>query len=432
MANTREKIIRFLGSMKFALLLLGVLALSCAGGSFITQNQTYAWYAETYSERMAGLIMGLGLDDVFHSWWFVLITAFLCVNLLLCNLVRLPSLLKTWRRLGESVTMPDSCRRVRGNGDPEALLRRLGFSKIRKNGEVLESTKNRIGVWGAWVCHLGILIVIAGFGFGQMAKKTWSVYGVPGQSKPIGDTGLVLTIDSFRVDLRPDDTVEQYTAGLTVRREADGAEQSAQASVNHPASLFGLRFYQNAMGWAANVRVEKDGQPWQEEVLCRGDYLAVRDNEDLVVYFNDFYPDFVMDPENGPSSAGSSLKNPAYLYTVYYKGQVIGMNVLMNDYISVDEYSIWFENPQYYTLIQITRDPFTPLALVGGLIVLAGLVLAFYLQTAQIRCVRESTGTWLAEGYARKGGALFGETMRQAAKECGFEAVDSGEDSDER
>ena len=31
-----------------------------------------------------------------------------------------------------------------------------------------------------------------------------------------------------------------------------------------------------------------------------------------------------------------------------------------------------------------------------------------------------------------KGGALFGETMRQAAKECGFEAVDSGEDSDER
>ena len=34
---------------------------------------------------------------------------------------------------------------------------------------------------------------------GQMTQKQYSVYGVPGQTKPIGDLEMALTIDDFRV-----------------------------------------------------------------------------------------------------------------------------------------------------------------------------------------------------------------------------------------
>ena len=76
--NMLKKIWKFISSMRFAIALLLVLAVACSIGSLVTQNQTYAWYAQRYSERTAGLIVALHLDDAFHSWWFIAINAFWC------------------------------------------------------------------------------------------------------------------------------------------------------------------------------------------------------------------------------------------------------------------------------------------------------------------------------------------------------------------
>ena len=63
---------------------------------FITQGQIYEWYAQIYSDRIAALIIALSLDDAFHSWWFAPITAFLCVNLLMCSVLRFPQIRRNW------------------------------------------------------------------------------------------------------------------------------------------------------------------------------------------------------------------------------------------------------------------------------------------------------------------------------------------------
>ena len=89
-----KKIGRFLSSMPFAIGLLVLLAAICAVSSTITQGLSYEAYAAQYGERTAGLIMALRLDDAFHSWWFMGLSAVLCINLLCCNLIRLPSLLR--------------------------------------------------------------------------------------------------------------------------------------------------------------------------------------------------------------------------------------------------------------------------------------------------------------------------------------------------
>ena len=64
-----------------------------------------------------------------------------------------------------------------------------------------------------------------------------------------------------------------------------------------------MKFYQNSTGWAAQVDVYKDGAPIQQEVVCAGDYLSVKDKEGLVVLLNAFYPDYVMPHGVGPSTA---------------------------------------------------------------------------------------------------------------------------------
>ena len=335
-----KKIFKFISSMKFAIILLVILAVTCIVGSFVTQGQTYSWYSARYSERIAAMILALRLDDVFHSWYFILISAFLCLNLLLCNVIRLPGLISR-----------------------------------TKNSSFL---REKIGIWGAWVTHVGVLLLLLGYSLGQFTYQEYVAYGVPGQSIAIGDTGLVLTIDDFRIDLREDDTVEQYTSEITV------SGKSASVSVNHPADLYGLRFYQNSTGWAADVKVFKNGGLLQENVVCAGDYVAVADNPELVVLFNSFYPDYVLIQGQGPATLSGNVNNPGYLYSIYYQGQLIGMNVLLeDDYITIDDYVIVFSHPQNYTLLQIKRDSFTPLAFAGGMVILLGLFLSFYVKSGK-------------------------------------------------
>ena len=423
---TLKKIWKFIASMRFAIILLAVLAAACSAGSLITQGQSYAWYAQRYSERAAALILALRLDDAFHSPWFIVITAFLCLNLTLCNLMRLPQLLRRFRAEG------DASKALAGEGDvsasgvtdPKAVFARLGMPKpaalkTADGREALFASKHRAGLWGAWVCHLGILLLILGFGLGQMTQKQYTVYGVPGDSKPIGETGLYLTIDDFTIDRREDGSAAQYTSAVTVTNTASAgpAGGSAEISVNHPATLCGMKFYQNSTGWAATVNVEKDGEPLQSEVVCAGEALGVADKPELAILLNAFYPDYVMTPGVGPSTASGQLNNPAYLYSVYYEGRMIGMNALLEgEALTIDEYTVTFSDPRSYTLIQIKRDRFTWLALLGGLVTLLGLLLALYVQPEKAWAVREEDGGWTMYGAGRKGGALFRERVERAAK----------------
>ena len=421
--NTLKRIYKFIGSMRFAIILLVALALACSIGSLVTQGQTYDWYAQRYSERAAALIVALRLDDAFHSAWFIIITAFLCLNLTLCNLTRLPRLIGRTRAEGRPEGALESAGDVSREGvaDPKAAFTRLRMPgpvacKTADGREALFASKHRAGLWGAWVCHLGILLLILGFGLGQMTQAQYTVYGVPGDEKPIGDTGYTLKIEDFAVERRDDDSVAQYTAQISV--SGDDARRDAEISVNNPARLFGMKFYQNSVGWATRVNVLEDGKPLQSAVICAGEFLPVEDKPELVVYLNAFYPDYAMVPGVGPSSASEKLNNPAWLYSVYYQGQLLGMNALMaGEELTIDAYTVTFTDPQNYTLIQIKRDRFTWLALAGGLITMLGLLLAFYIQPAKIWAIREPDGRWTLRGACKKGGAIFKEQFDRA---CGL------------
>lgn len=405
--------------MQFAIILLVILVLACVGASFITQGQDYDWYKAAYSERTASLIMALHLDDAFHSWWFLAISAFLCLNLLLCNVLHLPKLLK---RIRNETTQPgEADASASGIADPAPVFERLHLHPVSKEIDgkpMLFAAKNKLGYWGAWVCHLGILLLIAGFALGQATKTEYTVYGVAGQSKMIGDTNLVLSIDNFRIGLREDDTVEQYTSEITVRDlsgsvGSDG--QSAAVSVNNPATLYGMRFYQNSTGWAARVSVTENGEPLESEIVCVGEGLQMLDRPDLVVYFQAFYPDYVLDPQNGPMTKTGQLNHPAYLYLITYQDQPIGMNALEDgETIKVSPYEITFSDPQPYTLIQIKKDSFTWLALVGGLVTMIGLFLALYVQPMRAWAVRDEDGTWTVSGASKKRGKFFTDEFDRA------------------
>ena len=427
--QTMKKVGRILSSMPFAIILLVLLAGACALCSTVSQGLTYEQYATQYGERTAGLIIALRLDDAFHSWWFIGLSAILCLNLLCCNLIRLPALLKRVKAFADpdSASPGSASAEAAGAGDPERLFTALRMPGAREGRDGrLFAAGNRAGFWGAWVCHLGILLLILGFTLGQMTMKQYTVYALPGQTKEMGDSGLDVSVDHFQITRAESGSVQQYTAQLTVTDSIAGTQESGKASVNAPANLFGYKFFQNSIGWGADVRVLKDGKELQTEALCAGEFFPVKDKQDLVVYFQAFYPDYVQSEGMMPQSASEEVRNPAYLYQVYYQGQLLGMNVLKaGEELTIDEYTVLFENPRNYTLLAVKRDSFTWMVLLGGLVTLTGLIMAFWLQPRAVWAVREGNG-WHVYGQCRKGGALFRDEFMKAAGEAGFHPCLSG------
>ena len=409
--------------MKTALVILMLLLAACLLGSVIPQGETESFYLSSYSESLAHVILALSIDDVFHSVWFIVISGFLCVNLLGCNLLRFPGLAKRTR---EGFEPAKRCAEMSAgtafefSGDPEKLFSDMGFNKLcpvtADSGETgFYSARHRAGLWGAWLTHLGILIIILGFSLGQIYTQKESVYGVAGQTKDVPGTDYSITIDRFETVLRDDETVEQYTSAVTVTDKATGEQRSGEVSVNHPLNLFGMKLYQNSTGWAADVLVYNDDELEQNETVCAGEILTVQSLPKLQLLFSAFYPDYVRGADGLPATASPALNNPAYLYSLFYDESMIGMNVLKDgEYISVDDYSFLFTSPQQYTLIQFKKDPFTFMVLIGGILICAALVFAFYIRTEELLVLRDSecNDKWKVFGYSRKGGVLYAEKLK--------------------
>ena len=338
--GTARKLFRFLRGMPFSFVLLFIIIAACVAGSIVPQGGSQRMYLEQYGPGMGKLITALQLDRVFTCWWFIALAALLCLNLILCSISRFPAVYRAWKAAG----------------------------------------KRRFGMWGSWLTHLGMLLMIIGFAAGQFLSTEAVAYGIPGSTQPLGDTGLTLTIDAFDVSLREDNTVEQYTATLTVA-DGKGQQRSGTASVNHPFDAFGYSFYQDSMGWANYVDIRKGGQLVKTDLLCAGEYTAPDDFPQLVLMFNKFYPDLVRGEDGSLSTASPHLNNPHSLYSIYYDGNLMAMNLTEpGQPIPVHDYEFTMRDPVEYTLIVAKSDPTAWLVGAASVIMLAGLFLSFYVR----------------------------------------------------
>ena len=333
-----KKIFRFLKGMPFSFILLGIISAACVLGSVIPQGQNAAYYMDLYGARRGGLIMALSLDRVFSCAWFIALAALLCFNLILCSISRVKGVVTAWKRT------------------------------------------RSIGIWGSWVTHLGILLLILSFALSQYTSGEEEIYGIPGSTQPLGDTGLSVTIDSFEVKLRDDFTVEQYVAGLTVRN-GKGESISGEASVNHPLKAFGFSFYQNSMGWADYVDIYKGAELVKTDLICTGEYTYPNDLPSLALMFNKFYPDFAQAVDGSLYTVTPLLNNPKSLYSIFYNGNLVSMDIAdPGEAIAVHEYIFVMRDPVQYTLIVGKTDPYAWTVFVSALVLMAGLVLSFYVR----------------------------------------------------
>lgn len=421
-----KKALRLFSSMSLALVLLGLIALACVAGGVIPQNGLPAQYEALYGPGWAAALQALQLHRVFSALWFQALVVLLMINLCLCSILRFPQTLRQMRR---GYTLD---RRLQTEAAPlaelpadraDAYFKAMGFPRWqtspREDGAWRYAARRKIGLWGSWVSHLGMLVIAVAFALGQWLMFEGSVYGVPGQTLPLADTSLTITINAFDILFRADDTVEQYVADLTVRDEAAGTSVSGRAMVNQPLNAYGKHFYQNSTGWAATLATYVGDELLDTRPFFAGESLDLQEISaealPLALVFHALYPDYIQGPD-GPRTRSPQLNNPAALFSLYYQGKLVDMNVAGMGYdIKVADTRFVLSAPRPYTLIQVVGDPAIPLATAGGGLMLVGLFLAFYWRPEELwaKVEGQKATVW---GRSPRGAQLFEDRARAALK----------------
>src|ERR1700691_5208625 len=159
------------------ILLILVVILSAAGTVILQRPATEAEEMQrAYSPHVLRLLDAVGLTDVFHAWWFVLLLSLVSLSIIAASVQRFPN---AWRFFSRPYKSPDeNFRKVLPTHklipiqDEEAalsiaerVLQKTGFRPeriVRENSFSLFGERNRISEMAVYIVHASLLLILLG------------------------------------------------------------------------------------------------------------------------------------------------------------------------------------------------------------------------------------------------------------------------------
>ena len=388
-----KKVFRYIRSMRFGILLLCLIAACSVAGTVIPQGREIAWYPQNYPSAHT-VILTLRPNRVFESWYFITLLALLCLNLSLCSLLRIRTVVRASRGETErAAAMPDT-----------VLLRPEGVEKLRAwledrhcRSEELDGAvvyyKNGIGRYGTFLLHLSILLTLV---FGALALYTPTVTDqscMPGESIVLED-GTEIHVLDFHIT---DETGRlDYRSHVQVTLPDGRRSEEAELSVNHPFSFGAYKLFQQSFGTAGSVTVtnlETGGT--DDFLLTEQAYLSA--DGITGIFYETLYPDFIRDPSGNVTFitiTEGSYPNPIYQFEVISDGEFTPTLAVPGDELELTGLRFTFNSPVEYPGIRIKHVSrlFNALLIASFMLMIAGLTLAFFFDPVLVKTD--------AEGYA--------------------------------
>jgi cytochrome c biogenesis protein len=399
--NLLASLWRAVGSTRLAIILLALLLLTSLLASLLPQlpgdpsvHEPWLAAVELRYRTATSLLHTLGLFDVYHSPWFLILVAALLVNTFLCTLQRLPRL---WRSLSRRpiVSQPDAFYHgfARHAEWPIGSLR-IGLAAARQTLQhrryrtfvELDQAGGRAHVYaeryrwsrtGTLLSHLALLLLLTAL----LARPAlaWQQRGLllfPGRIQPLYRApALAVEAGSLAIDRHPNGQPRQYRVPLTIL--VDGALLTTQTvSLNHPLTVRGIAFHLQSYGPAVRLATPEGSfdlaftNSQTEEVHLTGAGLTLR-----VAY----QPagDFPDDAAPGPTD--DSEHGSIFVEAITESGELLGSGVVpAGQEIVVRGMPLTFSLANYTTW-QISHDPTFGLAVAAAALLLAGTLISLWL-----------------------------------------------------
>lgn len=382
-----KKVFLFLRSMRFGMILLCLIMILSLAGSLIPQGEEAMTYVRAYGAGAASWIIRLGIDDLFHSWYFLLIMGLLCGNLLLCSILRFPKTLRTMEGLKRQAKEAEWDHPL-APGQAEKIRDRLSAMHFRRDGNLY--TAHGIGAYGSFLVHLSILLILLFGSLTLMMPKIQDLTVLPGDSLTLAD-GTEVTCLSFRIENEKGEL--DYTSLLRAISPGGDREKEQEVRVNEPLRFGQYKIYQQTYGTAGRVLIQNEGNGAEETLyLTEPAFLSIDSRNG--VYFQTLYPGYIQEDDGSYTlitSTAMGYADPVYSVQSISEGSSASVLAFPGETIRIGEISFTFLEPEEYPGLRIkTLSPF----LYGGLyfgfgLIVAALYLCFFHTPVCVRVEEE-------------------------------------------
>ena len=335
--------------MTFGMILLVLIAACSVAGSLIPQQREAMEYVSRYGADAAEWIMRLGLHDVFSAPYFIVLMAALCLNLLLCSVIRVVKLRGAGKRLQAAAAAME--RKPAPADQLHAYFARRGYRKTKQGGVTLYS-KYAVGFYGSFLSHLALIVLLV--------VGAATVYGadvqdrtvMPGQTLTLED-GTTLTVNAFQIE---DETGRLDYASRIVMKDGKGNESpQTVVRVNEPLRFGGYKVYQQTYGTAGAVIVVNAHSGGSDTLSLTEPVFLTLDGRNGV-YYNALYPGYTQAEDGGVTlitSTSGAYHDPVYDLRVVSGGQTAPVLAFPGETVTIGDVSFTMEAPVSYPGLRI-------------------------------------------------------------------------------
>jgi cytochrome c biogenesis protein len=405
-----RRIWRTLSSVKTGIVLLIVLGVVSATGTFILQRpQTDPdQMARAYSPAVLRALDHVGLTDVFHAWWFVILMALFGLAIICASIDRWPNV---WRYFARPYRVPDPHFRgalalqasipVRHGGTAIDVAERvfransLRPQRVVEHGSVsLFAERHRISVLAVYVVHASLLLILLGGIVDALYGYKGFLMLSPGQQTSTLELRdgskralpFAIRCDATGQENYPDGTPKKWWSDLVVL-EGGKEAQKKQIVVNDPLVTHGIRFYQASYGSTGEVETltvsVANGADTKNLVLRPDKPVPLDKSAGLMLA--DFIPDAV-EREGQVVMRSRELVNPAIHLAIQTTSSLKPVDTWF--FPAEQQFAAFAGLPykvqatdvtmRHFTGLQVSHEPGQWLVWGGSLLMAFGLSLAFY------------------------------------------------------
>lgn len=282
----RREVLPVLADLRLAIVLLLAIAVFSISGTVIEQGQSVAFYQANYPEDPAlfgflswKVLLILGLDHVYHTWWFLSILILFGTSLTACTFTRQFPALKV-ARIWKFYDEPKQFEKLALSAELETnslefleqCLQQRRYLVFRE-GDKLYARKGLVGKIGPIIVHASMLMILGGSVWGSMtgfmaqemvpSGETFHIQNIVDAgpwAEPQIPKDWSVKVNRFWIDYTPDGNIDQFYSDLSVL-DREGTEVDRQTIyVNKPLKYQGVTLYQADWSIAA-VRVRVNNSP---------------------------------------------------------------------------------------------------------------------------------------------------------------------------
>nr|BDA98806.1 c-type cytochrome biogenensis protein [Chroomonas debatzensis] len=403
------KLIQVLGNLNLAIILLLTIALFSSLGTIIEQDKTTLFYEMNYpiSNPLFGflnsrIILNLGLDHVYKTFWFIAFLFLFGASLMSCTFSRqLPSL--GLARLWQFYKKKDTLQKVELNfALTDSKLSNLSFALKEKNynllqeGPFLYAYRGLLGKIGPIIVHLSIVIILFGAILGNlsgfMVQELVPLKGIfhlqnivssgPFSYIPQNFEGYV---KDFKITYSEEGNIDQFYSDLDILDTQGNSVASKTIYVNEPLRYNGITFYQT--DWSIlGLTLQVD-----DIVTLPLPLKSITTNGNTRFWITSLP---LKNSENKPEELLIILEDLTGKFQVYTSKQVILGEQEVGSKFFINGHSIRVTDIVTFTGLQIKADPGIPFVYFGFLFLILSVLLS-YVSYSQIWAIKKDNKLYL-------------------------------------